>query len=78
MTASPSARQPSVQRNLSGLLSFDCSRQMLMAARFPASPGTHLIITHDSLPSDELPLVDPELRIGKPSTRRTGLRLNAG
>ena len=30
-----------------------------MAARFPASPGTHLIITHDSLPSDELPLVTP-------------------
>ena len=30
---------------------------MLVAARFPASPGTHLIITHDSLSSDKLPLV---------------------
>ena len=74
----PSTTQPSFQYELSGLLSFDCSRQMLMAARFPASPGTHLIITHDSLSSDKLPLVDPELRIGKPSTRRIGLRLNAG
>ena len=77
MTTSPSTRQTSFQCGLSGLLSFDCSRQMLMAARFPASPGTHLIITHDSLSFDKLPLVDPELRIGKPSTRRTGLRLNA-
>ena len=77
MIASPSTRQPSFQCGLSGLLSFDCSRQMLMAARFPASPDTHLIITHDSLSSDGLPLVDPELRIGKPSTRRTGLQLNA-
>jgi hypothetical protein len=78
MIASPSTRQPSFQCGLSGLLSFDCSRQRLMAARFPASPGTPLIITHDSLSSDKLPLVDPELRIGKPSTRRTGLQLNAG
>jgi len=78
MTASPSTRQPSFQCGLSGLLSFDCSRQLLMVARFPASPGAQRIITHDGLSSDKLPLVDPELRTGKPSTRRTDLRLNAG
>jgi hypothetical protein len=77
MIESPSTRQPSFQYGLSGLLSFDCSRQRLMAARFPASPGAPLIITHDDLSSDKSPLVDPELRIGKPSTRRTGLQLNA-
>ena len=75
MVASSSTRQPSFQCGLSGLLSFDCSRQRLVAARFPASPGAPLIITHDSLSSDEPPLVDPELRTGKPSTSRTGLQL---
>ena len=76
--AFPSTRQPSFQRGLSGLLSFDCSRQRLMAARFPASPGAPLIITHDSPVLRQTAAGDPELRIGKPSTRRTGLRLNAG